>query len=814
MKIPFLIIFGFFFHNLTVAAETSAATGAEKPDPPHLEKLFNRGQTALRMAHNPNLTETERSKLLSGSIAAFRNILEQDPNLPRVHLELARAFFLLGDDLSAKRHFTIALSQNPPGPVAGDIRHFLAIIEKRNPTISAQALLQENRPEDALAELRKLADTHPDNLDIFFLLGKTALDMAHNPDLTDEERYGFLNEAIHAFEYMLQKNPNLPRIQFELARTYFLQGDDLFAKKYFDLILERKEDLPTSVAEDIDNFLSAIEERTPTISAQALLQENRPEDALAELRKLADTHPDNLDIFFLLGKTALDMAHNPDLTDEERYGFLNEAIHAFEYMLQKNPNLPRIQFELARTYFLQGDDLFAKKYFDLILERKEELPTSVAEDIDNFLSAIEERTPTVSAQALLQENRPEDALAELRKLADTHPDNLDIFFLLGETAFNMAHGPNLTEEKRNELLNEAIDVFKHMLEKNPELSRVRLELARAYFLKGEDSTAKKYFKQILTENPPEPVVENVNHFLGVIKQRKPWQIRVAVSTSYDNNIGNGSGNNIINIFNLPFALDGDQEEKKSGIGLSLQIGGEYQYQLNDRYRLRTGGDIAYKKWPQHNEFNAISISAYAGPQFSVNKSNQISILATISQKFKGANPTPFSHDIGIRIETSHRINSRLSISTQTYVYDRNYKSSNELNGTGGDFGISVHYRITPSLQGELTFGHGFDNPKDYKWRQKRNSVEFGLTTTFMKNFMVGASVGMRNAEYEGNWRPYTDGTPRKDQLYFFRTNASHQNFSLLGFAPQFHITSEKLRSNAQTYSYDKMYGGISFTRRF
>ena len=807
MKALYFAILVFFFHNLAIATEA-------KNWDPYLEKLFNQGQTALNMAHNPNLSQAERSKFLNDSISAFKNMLEKNPHLPRVHLELARAFFLAGDDLSAKRQFLLILSQNPPEAVAADIKYFLAVIEKRNPTLTAQELLQNNRPLEALAELRRLTEIHPDNLDIFFLLGKTALELAHKPNLTDENRHKLLNEAIYAFQYMLQKNPDLPRVQFELARTYFLQGNDLAAKKYFDLILEKKEKLPTSVAEDINSFLSTIEMRNPIVSIQELIQENRQEEALSKLRELTETHPNNLDIFFLFGKTALDMAHQSDLTNEKRQELLNEAIHAFQYMLQKNPNLPRIQFELARTHFLLGNDLPAKKYFDLILEKKEELPTSVAKDISNFLSAIEERNPTIYAQELLQENRPNEALTELQRLTDAHPDNLDIFFFLGETSLRMAHNPVLTEDERNKLLDEAIRAFEYMLAQDPELHRVQLELARAYFLKGNDALAKKHFKSILADEPPGPVSDNIDRFLSTINQRKPWQIRVTVSTTYDNNIGSGSGNNIIEIYNLPFVLNNEQEEIKSGMGLSLQVGGEYQHQINDRYRLRTGGDIAFKTWPQNNEFDTTSISAYVGPSFSINNSGQMSILATLSNRFKGANHTPSSRDVGLRIETSHQINARLTVKTQTYWYDRSYNSSKELNGAGGDISVNIYYQITPTLQGELAFGYGYDNPTDSKWRQKRNSIEFGLSTIFMENFVVAGNVGIKNSKYEGNWRPYTDGTPRKDKLYFFRINVSRQNYSLLGFKPQFYITNEKLRSNAQLYSHNKIYAGINFTRTF
>ena len=49
-----------------------------------------------------------------------------------------------------------------------------------------------------------------------------------------------------------------------------------------------------------------------------------------------------------------------------------------------------------------------------------------------------------------------------------------------------------------------------MLVKGPGLVRVRLELARAFFLKEEDSPATRHFEQVLAGQPPAAVALNVN----------------------------------------------------------------------------------------------------------------------------------------------------------------------------------------------------------------------------------------------------------------------------------------------------------------
>ena len=100
--------------------------------------------------------------------------------------------------------------------------------------------------------------------------------------------------------------------------------------------------------------------------------------------------------------------------------------------------------------------------------------------------------------------------------------------------------PGIDGEKREALLDEAIAAFHSMLVTRPELIRVRLELGRAFFLKGEDSLARRHFEQVLAGKPPAAVALNVSRFLSIMRARKRWSVRVGAALAPDSNIGAGS----------------------------------------------------------------------------------------------------------------------------------------------------------------------------------------------------------------------------------------------------------------------------------
>ena len=104
------------------------------------------------------------------------------------------------------------------------------------------------------------------------------------------------------------------------------------------------------------------------------------------------------------------------------------------------------------------------------------------------------RAEIAKAQALFKAGRFEEALAILRPLAAAGPGHLDTRFQVGMAAIGASKKPDIAEAKREALLDEAIAAFRTMLIADPGLVRVRLELARAFFLKGEDTLATRHFR--------------------------------------------------------------------------------------------------------------------------------------------------------------------------------------------------------------------------------------------------------------------------------------------------------------------------------
>ena len=158
------------------------------------------------------------------------------------------------------------------------------------------------------------------------------------------------------------------------------------------------------------------------------------------------------------------------------------------------------------------------------------------------------------ARALVERNRFHEALEILKPLAlQDRPDVTDVRFLLGLAASRRSQDRGVGDEERLQLLDLAIANFRTILIKRPELVRVRLELALAFYLKQDDQLAREHFERALVGKPPAALATNVNRFLNIIRARRRWTGYFGFSLAPDTNINAASDAAIIYINGLPFA---------------------------------------------------------------------------------------------------------------------------------------------------------------------------------------------------------------------------------------------------------------------
>ncbi len=418
---------------------------------------------------------------------------------------------------------------------------------------------------------------------------------------------------------------------------------------------------------------------------------------------------------------------------------------------------------------------------------------------------------TEEAQALLREGRLIEALDLLRSLAQGPEVDADVVFLIGLTAVELSRQPGVADDAREALLDEAIAAFRFMLINRPELVRVRLELARAFFLKGEDDLSREQFERVLAGNPPAPVVANVRSFLAEIRARRRWTLRGGFSLAPDTNIGATSEERIIYISGLPFVRDAE-ELSTSGVGLSAWLSGEYQYPWGDRRRLRAGADVSRRDYAG-SSFDQTFVSVHGGPRWLIGANAEASLLASVQRRWTAGDQ--LYDALGARLEAGRRITRRVTANAWASYHDRGYRTQTHLDGPVADLTLAGAWVVSATFRADAAMGWGQERPDLERWRHERKWLRLGLTVALPRGFTVGGSGEVRWADYEGDWFPHTTGgEPREDRTRSFRLSVHNRAFAWQGFSPRLSVVHEVRDTNAQLYDYERTGGELSFVRVF
>ena len=415
------------------------------------------------------------------------------------------------------------------------------------------------------------------------------------------------------------------------------------------------------------------------------------------------------------------------------------------------------------------------------------------------------------ARALIEAGSFDEALTVLRPLAPGHPDRTDVLFLVGLAALKASQRPGTGDEERNALLDEAIVALRAILIDRPGLVRVRLELARAFFLKREDDLSRDNFERVLAVKPHPTIAANIRRFLDTMRARRRWSGYFGIAIAPDSNVNAASDTDIIYIRGLPFHRDADAGAS-SGLGAVIWGGGEYQHPLGERLRLRTGADIARREYAG-NDFDQTYLSAHAGPRWLAGTDTEVSLLGSARHRWTAGEPN--NRELGARFEVEHRFTRQLTGWGRVSWHRREYLQREGLDGPLVDLSLGGTWLITPTVRTDAAVGYGRERPKSAVWRNFSRWTRLGISVALPLGFTLGVGGELHWTKYQGWWFPFTrDGASREDRTRILRASVFNRAFTVSGFSPQIVLVNEARESNAQLYDYKRNRAELRIVRQF
>ena len=338
----------------------------------------------------------------------------------------------------------------------------------------------------------------------------------------------------------------------------------------------------------------------------------------------------------------------------------------------------------------------------------------------------------------------------------------------------------------------------------------------AFFLRGRDGLARRHFELVLAGGVPEPVAAKVHQFLNFMRARKRWTGYFGTAIAPDSNLNAASDTEIIYIdvfgARLPFQREGDFGAR-SGLGLSIWGGGEYQQPLSQRLRLRVGADVVQREY-SGREFDQYILATHVGPRWLSGPRTEISLLGTAQRQWLGSHP--YVDESGIRLELDRRLGPSLWARGTVSARERDHKQQDFLDGPLTDFALDLAWAVAPVLQVHMSVSYERDHASSVHWRSLSRRVRVGTSLALPLGFSLGTSAQMRRTYYEGNGcvHQVLDCRQRLDRTRTFSVSILNRALTLFRFSPQLAFIHEARVTNAQAQDFDRNLAELRFVRQF
>jgi len=500
-------------------------------------------------------------------------------------------------------------------------------------------------------------------------------------------------------------------------------------------------------------------------------------EELKALTKRMKSNPNDMEAYYKYARLS------------SRTGYLKSAENAYLHMLKVNPKLDRIKTALAIIYIRMGKKDNAKKLLNEVLSNNP--PPNVKQSLTATLRSIDKETvenkavrdtkpspkktkSTRKLNEVLKEIRqkktkkadkksnedtkttntkeipPElkQKLIALQEEAEQNPDNLDAYFSLARLSEKLGEA---------EIAEKA---YLHMLEKQPKLDRVRLDLGLLYVKTGKLEKSKAIFEEVLAKNPPEKVKENITNILARVNNALKKNIisgSVSFGVNRDSNATSAAstGETTFSDISIPLAANSTAKEDAQYFA-SASLTHIRKFDTNSKNwgaTFNTTGTYYKTSQTTEHQLDISLASLKAGPTFNINKlKSQISATGSISliylNSFKYIKTR--GGDLTLKYAPTNKLIFDNTVTYEYRKYSNNPTTSTNTDRTGNAYQnkLGATYVLTDKdiLSSSITW-------RNESAREARNALDqinftIGYTRQLPYDMALNALAGFKRTHYD------------------------------------------------------------------
>lgn len=441
-------------------------------------------------------------------------------------------------------------------------------------------------------------------------------------------------------------------------------------------------------------------------------------------------------------------------------------------------------------------------------EREAAVGAEASSSAPSVKKRLTEREALILARTLAAQGRGDDAVNLYQELiARGRVQEYRI-----EAAFQLA-GIFMLEGR----FREAAILFLGILNQNPNLPRVRLELARAYFLNGDYEDAQLQFELVKGSGLPPEVQEKVDEFLTQIRRKKDWSIDFNVGLVPDSNLNQASGGSEECIALGDLLLCRPLEKKQSGIGLAA--GGTLNHYLHFSRDFGLRSTISLNALDyERNDFDDYQLFLASGPRYTFEQ-GEISVQPTFRKRWYAGQQ--YSEEYGARLDAQWMLNR--FVFGGSFAWGRiryNDRYVNEfLEGDNLFSHLQVRYILNDRTFVQAGLALQRENAEVNAYGSDSLRYALGLYRVLPYGFALFGELSLTDARYHDAQSYITedyriDEIRREDKTWQVFASLSSSLFEKYNITPTLQYIYLKRNSNIWTQEHERQRLNLSFSYRF
>tara|TARA_R110000868_G_scaffold218576_1_gene469061 strand:+ start:218111 stop:219406 length:1296 start_codon:yes stop_codon:yes gene_type:complete len=304
---------------------------------------------------------------------------------------------------------------------------------------------------------------------------------------------------------------------------------------------------------------------------------------------------------------------------------------------------------------------------------------------------------------------------------------------------------------------ETIAAYERMLIANPDLERVKLDLALTYMKVGSLDEAKRLFLEVKAKNPPPAVVTNIDKMLAVVEKgvkRHRFGANITLGYNSDTNPSASPNSGAVDVFGVTIPIDdatGSGADEQKFVYASLN----HSYVMPTKKKHVWNSEASFYKSVQDNasELNTTVYTLKTGPTFNAeNKALRYGVNATCSRvnlaEYEYLNTLGYevfadyilSKNAKIRLTHTREERSFANTPTTTTYEDRD--------GYTNEQKISLTSLMTPNDIFNTTVAVKREHTNVDYYTNRSRSFAFNYTHLFKQGAFAHAGVSYKTTNYK------------------------------------------------------------------